>query len=162
MDEHRTTGDNPGVIVRPPLLYLGTLLVAAMIDWASPASFRGIGPPLAVLQGAGGILAVLGAVVMALAIRRFAQAGTNVPTNMPSTALVTEGIYAMSRNPIYVGMSCIYAGLSLLFDNPYALGLLLPVLMVMHFGVILREERYLDRAHGQSYGAYRQKVRRWL
>ena len=154
--------DNPGVIVRPPLLYLGTLLGGAILDWIWPASFSELVPRVIHVQIAGAATALVGAFIMAAALRRFKQVGTNVPTNLPVTSLVTEGIYAFTRNPIYVGMSCIYTGLSLLFDNPWALALLLPVLIVMDFGVIQREERYLQGKFGDSYAAYRGKVRRWL
>lgn len=156
------SSDNPGVIIRPPFLYLGTLLIAAVLDWFVPASFGGILPAIAWVQIAGVAVTLAGGGIMALAVRRFSHAGTNVPTNLPVTALVTDGLYGLSRNPIYVGMSALYIGLSLLFDNPWALAFLIPILLVMRIGVIAREERYLEHKFGEAYTTYKAKVRRWL
>ena len=103
-----------------------------------------------------------GAGVMAMAMRGFKAAGTNVQTVLPATALVTTGIYARSRNPIYVALTTIYLGLALALNAVWALGLLVPVLVVMHYGVIRREERYLERKFGDAYRDYSARVRRWL
>lgn len=66
------------------------------------------------------------------------------------------------RNPLYVGLDLIYIGLSLLINSLWGLLMLAPLLVVMHYGVILREERYLAARFGESYGRYRASVRRYL
>ncbi len=154
--------DNPGVLVHPPLLYAGGLVVGAFADWLWPISFS---PLLGTAQVSliVGIAFLIGAAsILIVAIRQFRNAGTNVPTNRPATALVTVGIYQFSRNPIYVGLSLLFAGLSFSFDNPWALALLLPIVLTIHFGVILREERYLEAKFGEAYVAYRASTRRWI
>lgn len=150
--------DNPGTAVRPPRLYLGVLAAGLVLDYLLPLPVR-IALPLRLA----GIVPVVAGLALALwAFRHFSRAGTNVPTVLPSTALVTVGPYGHSRNPIYVGMTAIYLGLALAFASPWALVLLPAVLAVMEIGVIRREELYLENRFGEPYRAYRQRVRRWL
>lgn len=90
------------------------------------------------------------------------SAGTNVNPSLPATTLVMTGPYAFSRNPMYVARTCLYLGLGLMVN---ALGILLalvPLLLVMHYGVIKREECYLEAKFGEAYRQYRSRVRRWL
>ena len=153
--------DNAGVIAHPPLIYLGGLLLGLACDW-------GLGlPALPLPGGVGGhalaaVPGVLGAVLLFAAAARFIRAGTNIPTHRPTTALVTEGLYRFSRNPIYLGLTLIYLSLALGFSSLASLALLPIVLRVMQVGVIQREERYLERKFGESYLAYKSRVRRWL
>lgn len=156
--ESTAGADNPGVLVRPPLLYLGALGLGLLLELAWPLASFG-GP----LRWAVAGLAVLGGLALAaLAMRRFRAAGTNVPTPLPATALVTEGPYRVSRNPIYLGLTLIYLGIGIAADSIWVLGLLVPVLVVLRYGVIAREERYLERKFGRAYRDYRARVRRWL
>ena len=90
------------------------------------------------------------------------RAGTAIPPWEPSTALVTTGVYGLSRNPIYLGMILIYVGIAFVFAASWAFLLLLPVLVALQIEVIRREETYLERRFGEAYRHYRQEVRRWL
>ncbi|MFQ5939589.1 MAG: methyltransferase family protein [Alphaproteobacteria bacterium] len=150
--------DCPGVIAPPPLIYLGFLGLGLALGYVWPA---------AVLPGsgqfaAGFALISLGAVIMALAMRRLRRAGTNVEPHKPTTALVTTGPFRLSRNPIYLALSLIHAGIGIAADNPWILGLLVPALAIIRYGVIAREERYLEGKFGAAYLAYKASVRRWL
>ena len=109
----------------------------------------------------GAVLIVLGAVILAAAMRQFRRAGTNLPTNRPTTALVTDGLYRFSRNPIYIALSLIYVGIGIAADSPWVLGLPLPILVIIRYGVIALEERYLERKFGQEYLRYKASLRRW-
>jgi protein-S-isoprenylcysteine O-methyltransferase Ste14 len=150
-----------GVIARPPLLFLGALLVAAMLD-------RWLPLPLAALpQGlvswiTAGLLILLGLAIAFAAIRGFGRAGTPVPTNRPTSALVTTGIHARTRNPIYVGMFCIYVGVAVAAASAWALVLLVPLALLIRYGVVAREEAYLERCFGEDYRQYKARVRRWV
>lgn len=154
--------DNPGVLVHPPVLYVGALLLGAGANMIAPASLDVLIDVPKLVLGAGIILLAGGIMLMSMAIRQFSRAGTNVPTNKPAVQLVTDGVYRFSRNPIYVSLSCIYTGLALIFDNPWMLVLLLPVILVMHFGVIHREEKYLTEKFGDPYKEFKSRTRRWL
>jgi protein-S-isoprenylcysteine O-methyltransferase Ste14 len=90
------------------------------------------------------------------------RAQTNINPLRPTTSLVTSGPYRFSRNPLSVSLVVLYLGLSLKIDTLWPLLLLLPLLIVFHFGVIQREERYLERKFGDTYRHYRSAVPRWF
>lgn len=94
--------------------------------------------------------------------RAMKQAGTNINPLQPATSLVTTGPFRFSRNPLYLSLTLLFAGLSLILNSLWGLIALAPVLAILHFGVILREERYLEAKFGESYRQYRTQVRRWL
>jgi protein-S-isoprenylcysteine O-methyltransferase Ste14 len=89
-------------------------------------------------------------------------AGTNIDPTLPTTAVVASGPFHFSRNPLYVALTLVYLGLTLLANTQWGLVMLVPLLFVMHRGVVLREERYLEQKFGETYRAYRRKVRRYL
>lgn len=157
-DEH--PGRIAGVIAPPPLLYLGALLIGLGLDRLLGLPSLAIGSPARWLLG--GALALAGVALALPAARRFRRAGTHVEPWKPSNALVTEGIYRHTRNPMYLGLSLAYLGLAIAAGSPAALVLLPPLLVVVHYGVIAREERYLEARFGQSYRDYKARVRRWL
>ena len=153
--------DIAGVVVRPPVLFLAALLLGCLLEYALP-----LGPGLLhgslVQLAAGAVLIGSGTALLAAAMRKFNAAGTNVPTVLPSTALVTTGIYGRTRNPIYLGLSAVYAGLAVGLNAWWAILLLAPVLVILQIGVIKREERYLEGRFGDDYRAYCARVRRWF
>jgi len=153
--------DTPGVLVRPPRLYLGMLIAGILAGWLLPAQMLPV-LPLAVRALLGPTALALGVALMIWAMRLFRRAGTPVPTSQTVRAIVTDGPYRYSRNPIYVALSLIYAGIALMAGSVPAL-LLLPVIwVVMTYGVIRREERYLATKFGVAYADYMARVRRWL
>jgi protein-S-isoprenylcysteine O-methyltransferase Ste14 len=153
-----TANDHPGVIARPPRIVLATLFLGLALEWLGPTHLPG-----GALRVASGVaLVAVGVALMAAAMRQFRAAGTHVETWRPAQTIVTWGVYARTRNPIYVAMLAIYAGLALLADSIWLLGLLVPLALVLRYGVIAREERYLEAKFGEPYRAYRAKVRRWL
>jgi len=89
-------------------------------------------------------------------------AGTNINPSLPATTIVSSGPFRYSRNPLYVALTLLYLGLTLAFDTWWGIVVLIPVLLVMHLGVVLREEQYLDQKFGESYRRYRSEVRRYL
>ncbi len=154
--------DTAGVLISPPVLYLGALGLGFGLDAALPIRFAPSGLDDGLQYGLGGALIAVAGTLAATAMRQFRRAGTNVPTYRPTTALVTRGVYALSRNPIYVALSLLMAGIAVTTDRVWILIWLVPVLAIMRFGVIAREERYLERKFGAPYRAYKVRVRRWL
>ncbi len=75
---------------------------------------------------------------------------------------MTGGPFRFTRNPLYVALDILFIGLSLEVDMAWGWVMLVPLLVVMHYGVIRREERYLERKFGDAYRAYRARVRRYL
>ena len=81
---------------------------------------------------------------------------------MPTTAIVEAGPYRFTRNPIYLGMFLGLVGLAIGFDSLWLLATLVPFALVIRYGVVAREEAYLERKFGDAYRHYRTRVRRWL
>jgi protein-S-isoprenylcysteine O-methyltransferase Ste14 len=148
-------------IARPPLLYLACLLLGLVLDRMLPLPL--ILPEAALIRWTvGGGLIVVGFAIMAAGIRNFSRAATPVRSNQPVRALVTTGIHAWSRNPIYVGMFLLYAGIGMAARSPWVLILALPLVIILRYVVVAREEAYLERRFSESYRDYRARVRRWL
>jgi protein-S-isoprenylcysteine O-methyltransferase Ste14 len=150
--------DAPGVIARPLFIYLGFLVLGLGLDWLWPYPLL----PENLQYALGGALIVFGLAVVLASFRRFKAAGTNVDPLKPATAILTEGPYRWSRNPIYIGLTAACAGIGIAVDAPWVWVLLLPTVVVMHYGVIAREERYLERKFGAEYLDYKASVRRWI
>ena len=154
--------DHPGVVARPPRIAYLLLGIGTLLGWIRPLALLPPGSPTALRYVVGGALVTLGVAVMTPALRAFRQAGTNVETPKPAIALVTGGIYAWSRNPMYVALALLFAGIAVLADSGWLGLLLVAYVAVLRVGVIAREERYLERKFGAPYRAYRANVRRWL
>lgn len=158
----RPGNDNPRVIARPPLIYLAFLALGLGLDYGWSASIFPPRVPTGAQHSAGAALIVLGLATLATAFWQFRRAGTNVPTNKPTHAIVTDGLYRFSRNPIYVALSLVYVGIAIAVDSLWVVGLLVPILVIIRYGVMTREERYLERKFGEEYLRYKASVRRWL
>src|SRR5438552_11936869 len=152
--------DVAGVIALPPLIFLGFLAAATVLQAILPLPIPVAHSPARYVPGA--MLAAGGFVMIAIGTRLFAAAGTNVPPTLPTTALVVDGIYRRSRNPLYLGLILVYLGLGVAAGSLWAIGLLVPLLWVINVGVVKREERYLERKFGDAYRAYKARVRRWI
>lgn len=153
-----TTRDRPGVVAPPPVIYLAGLALAFVIDWLWPVALL----PAAAQYIVGIPMIAIGFTVIAQVFRRFRRAGTNIEPYKPTTALVTDGFFRYSRNPVYVAMTGVAVGIGILADNVWVLPMLVPTLLVMRTGVIAREERYLEGKFGDDYRRYKTIVRRWL
>ena len=150
-----------GVITRPPFLYLASLILGLVLEHLLP--LRLSLPGAAVMQWTvGGGLILIGVAIVAGGVRNFSRAATPVPSNQPVRVLVTTGIHGWSRNPIYVGMFLLYAGIGIAARSPWVLVLALPLVIILRYGVVSREERYLEQRFGDVYRDYKVRVRRWL
>jgi protein-S-isoprenylcysteine O-methyltransferase Ste14 len=152
--------DVAGVIALPPLIFLGFLAAAAVLEVIMPLPVLLAHSLARYLLGA--VLAVGGFVMIAAGTRRFVAAGTNIPPTLPTTALVVDGIYGRTRNPLYLGTTLVYIGLGIAAGSLWAIALLVPLLWVINIGVVKREERYLERKFGDAYREYKARVRRWI
>ena len=157
---HMNDTQTAGVIARPPFLFLAALLLGLALDQLLPLPFAA--PEGDWRYGVTGALIVIGFSLGAAGIRNFSSSATPVPTNQPTRALVTAGIHGWTRNPIYLGMFLIFVGLSVGARSPWVLILTLPLALTIRYGVVAREEAYLERRFGAAYRAYKARVRRWL
>jgi protein-S-isoprenylcysteine O-methyltransferase Ste14 len=150
--------DIPGVLLFPPLLYAIAFVVGLLAQWAKPATI--LAPAIALPTGL--VLLALGGALAAWGRRTMLRAGTNVNPASPAKALVVSGPFVFSRNPLYVARTLLYLGLAFAMNTSWPLVTLLPLLGIMHYGVIRREERYLDATFGTAYRQYQKRVGRWL
>ena len=150
--------DNPGVVAPPPLIYLGAFLIVLVCRWCWPipidAGSRGLWPGL--------LLIAVGAGIAIWGRRTMAAAGTNVNPSRPAMTIVSSGPFRFSRNPLYLSLTLMYLGLTLAVNTWWGFVALIPLIIVMHAGVVLREERYLEKKFGEPYRQYRARVRRYL
>ena len=155
------TKDYADVTIKPPILFLGAILLGYVLTVWFP-----IGPGLAASNGlgltVGLIFVVVGFILAIFPARRFRRAGTSVVPGEPSTVLVREGLYKVTRNPIYIGLILIYFGLCLVLTSVWMLLLLVPAVIMLHRGVVMREEDYLSWKFGDAYRQYMSQVPRWL
>ena len=153
--------DNAGVIAPPPLIALAAALLGLALDWLLPAYVLTVlltWPQRIVLA----VILFAGAAGLAVpALHGFRSAGTHVEPWKPATALVTDGIFGCLRNPMYVGLTLILAGLSVLLASDWMLVMAVVFIAVIHFGVVKREERYLEAKFGDAYRAYKARVPRY-
>ena len=147
-------------IIPPPVLFAATFLAGWGVGWldgSRPAWIR-----TATAHWVGLALLVAGAAVSAACVRLFVSRGTTViPVGQPAR-LVSNGAYAWSRNPMYVGLTAIYAGAALALGQIWSLVLLPLPWAAANFVVIPFEEARLRETFGQAYDDYRRRVRRWL
>jgi protein-S-isoprenylcysteine O-methyltransferase Ste14 len=150
--------DPPGVIAPPPLIYLAGLGLGFAIGAVLPSTTL----PAAVSWPVGAALSVAGFLMARAFFRTLHRAHTPVDPYRTPSALVTTGPYRLTRNPGYVAMALGFAGVAVLVGNLWILAPLPAVLLVVDRGVIVREERCLERLFGAQYAEYRARTRRWL
>jgi len=136
-------------------------LAAIALQLVVPLSFpRGFLTP-AIISG-GAVLIIVGAALVVLARREFAQHGQPTDPGLPTSRLVTTGVFSVSRNPLYLGGVCILVGIALALNLPWVLALLLPAIVACHYVLIAPEERYLTAKFGEKYRVYVATVHRWI
>ena len=157
---HVSTGEpaNAGVAFRPPILLAASIALAFGARWAFPLIFL---PPH--------LSATLGPTIVAAAFALFfgsvitmRRGGGSIPTGKPTDAIVQRGPYRFSRNPIYLSMLFLQVGLGIWTNSAWFLVLALISFALLTWGVISREERYLERKFGGEYLEYKSRTRRWL
>ena len=153
--------DNAGVRIPPPFIFAGPLLLGLGLHRLLPLVTVGDSAGL-IMRRAGAVLVVLALLLTAWAMLDFRRRGTTVVPVHPAATLVTAGPYRVSRNPMYVAMTLLYAGVSLWALALWPLLFLPIVLAVIRRYVIAREEAYLTRRFGDEYRDYQARVRRWI
>jgi protein-S-isoprenylcysteine O-methyltransferase Ste14 len=151
--------DAPDVVIHPPFALALALIASFGLNWLYPLPF--VHAPLPRTM-TGIVLIAAGLLLVAWSGRTFRKARTKILTSQPATAIVSTGPYRFSRNPIYIGMFLMLAGLAIGFDTLWFLAAGIALYVVVRFGVIAREEAYLERKFRAVYLDYKARVRRWL
>ena len=150
--------DTAGVIAPPPLIYLSGWLLGWLLNKVYPIAWL----PDALTWPLGAVLIGCGVLCAASAFLALRRARTPVDPYSPTTAIVSEGSYRFSRNPLYLALSVFYTAAAAVANMLWPLLLLPFVIWGIQRGVISREERYLENKFGEAYLQYKAKVRRWL
>jgi protein-S-isoprenylcysteine O-methyltransferase Ste14 len=151
-------GAGPGVRVPPPVVYVAGFLAGLLLEWVAPSPQ----PPVWLRLAAGGAGVAILVALDTAAMVRFGRRRTSFNPARPATALVTDGPYRVTRNPMYLGMAGAYAGAAIATGVLWALAFLPAVLIAIDRLVIPREERHLAATFGEEYERYRRSVRRWI
>lgn len=153
--------DVAGVIARPPLIVAATLVAAFLLDYFYPQGHMArTASGLRYL--ASGIALLCAVLLLGAAAYEMRKAKTNIPTWEPTLALVTEGVYARTRNPIYLAFIFFLIGVGMLLNSDWLFVLLVPFVLIIHYGVIRREEAYLLARFGVPYANYMKQTPRYL
>ncbi len=147
-----------GVKIPPPLVYIFWMVMGGIIQKYYPLD---MGIPFD-HQYWGLLMVIIGFFLILYFQRLFKKADTNIQPWKPAKKLITTGVYAWSRNPIYVVLNIFPIGLGIFFDNPWVLGSFLPAALTLYNTAIKKEEAYLKATFGEEYLDYKKKVRRWI
>jgi protein-S-isoprenylcysteine O-methyltransferase Ste14 len=151
--------DSSNAVVRPPIAWALAAVVGLGLNWLYPLPFVSASIPG---RWIGGVVFVAAFALAIWAIVTIRQAGTAVETVKPTTTIVASGPFRFSRNPIYLGMMLGLVGLSIVFNTLWILVALVLFYFVIRYGVVAREETYLEQKFGRAYLDYKNRVRRWL
>lgn len=142
----------------PPLMFLLLTLAAFGIHYLYPIS---IGIPF--IARLAGLLITIAAIAVIIYINRlFAQAETNIAPWKPTTTIMTTGIYAYSRNPIYFLFCITSVGFGVIADSVWVVASFIPSVIWVYLAAIKKEEAYLEQKFGEEYLRYKNRVRCWL
>jgi len=154
-----TTSDNPGVIAFPPLIWLMNAVISVLVH------FFLIQLPIASYRASlvcGIVLLILAPTLALSALVTMKTAGTNVNPAKPALTIVRGGPFRFTRNPMYLALCLLQVALGFFLNDWITLLFVVPLALILHYGVVLREERYLTAKFGEPYLELKRDVRRWL
>jgi len=152
------THDKADIIAIPPLIYAAGLLLGLFIHFIYRIKFL----PQTISMWVGILLISVSIPIALSAVRALARAKTTFDVRKSTTAVVTDGTFRFSRNPMYLSLTLLYFGIASLINSLWIAIFVLPVIVVIQLGVIEPEERYLERKFGDEYLRYKSRVRRWI
>ncbi len=150
--------DHAGVAFHPPVLLALVLVVGFLARGLVPLHFLA----RAWATSIGPIITVAAFGVFGWAVYTMRRGNASLPTSEPTHAIVIRGPYRFSRNPIYLSMLLLQLSIGIWANSLWFLGLAVIAAVLLWWGVISREERYLERKFGAEYLSYKGRVRRWL
>jgi protein-S-isoprenylcysteine O-methyltransferase Ste14 len=151
--------DRSNAVVRPPIAWAIAFVAGLGLDRLYPLPFI---PEYLPGRWIGIIVFAAAFGLAAWAIAMMRAFGTPVETVNPTTTIVSDGPYSFTRNPIYLGMLLGQVGLAIGLNSLWILVTMIPFYFILRYGVIDREEAYLERKFGRVYIDYKSRVRRWL
>ncbi|HWC64894.1 MAG TPA: isoprenylcysteine carboxylmethyltransferase family protein [Thermoanaerobaculia bacterium] len=156
---HREGDRAVGAPVPPPAVLAVAILLGFLLNGWIPFALP---IPVAAARIAGGVLLLGGFALGLVALRALVSGGSNPLPHRPSGALVAHGVYRFTRNPIYLSMAILIAGVAVLARSGWHVVMLVVFVVVLDATQIRREEKYLEKRFGDEFRAYRSRVRRWI
>lgn len=150
--------ENAGVVAPVPVIYGAALALGLAAEFTLPT----VPLPRTVTLWLGGVIIALSIPIVISAFRALTRARTAFDARKPTTSLVSDGAFHYSRNPTYLSLTLLYVGLALVLGSPWVLLMVVPAVALTQWGVVLREERYLEAKFGEEYRRYKTNVRQWL
>lgn len=152
-----TQNSHAGVVAPPPLIYVAAFAAVLAGHWLWPVPI--LDHPAMMWGGVALLLA--GVALNVWGAYSLRKARTPINSYRATRTVVSTGAFAVSRNPLYVGLYLVFLGLSAMVNSLWGVVFLVPLLAVMHYGVVRREERHLEAKFGDAYRRYRERVRRY-
>ena len=154
------SSDRAGVTVPPALTLVAPLVAGLLLHFLwTPLRFF---PEWWIGLTVGWPLVVAGVLLLAWSVRTMFRASVDPDPNEPTAAIVATGPYALSRNPIYLAFNVVYVGIAFMVNMVWPIAVLPVGIALLYYGVITRDERYLERVFGDEYRQYKARVRRWV
>lgn len=150
----------PGVYIPPPLFYVLIFIAAVLIQQIIPIADKLF--QLLTVKVVGIMFLLIAFFFLFRSLRQFFLSKNTVILIKPAAALQTTGVYGISRNPMYIGLTIVYLGITCFIGNWWNIILSPLLFLIVQEYVIKREEKYLVLEFGQQYEDYRMTVRRWL
>ena len=146
--------------IPPPIFFLTFLIIGLTAHWIFPIDFilhkwsirLFIGMPMIILSG----------IIAFTAIVAMRKNRTSVSHNKPTIRIVTDGSFHFSRNPLYLSLLLTFGSVAVFTNSVWLLSLLVLLFVTFNYGIVVREEHYLEKCFGEEYIQYKNKVRRWL
>ena len=150
--------DNPGVIAFPPLIWLVNAVISVLVHLFIRLPIM----RYAICLVCGIVFTILAPTLALSALRTMKAAGTNVHPSEPALTIVRGGPFRFTRNPMYLALCLLQVALGFFLNDWITLLFVIPLALILHYGVILREERYLSAKFGEPYLQYKREVGRWV
>tara|TARA_B100000745_G_C20120981_1_gene383805 strand:+ start:36 stop:527 length:492 start_codon:yes stop_codon:yes gene_type:complete len=150
--------NHPKVITQAEYVFIISIVLGFIINFFLP--LRGI--PKIIHIPLGVVFIIAGIRVLALSIDRFQKAKTSVSPFKPVKSLVMKGPYKRSRHPMYFGRVLLQMGIGFIFGNIWIVVLVIPTILIIWYGVIIPEEKYLQQRFGNKYLTYKKSTRCWI
>jgi len=147
-------------ILPPPILFFTLVLIGFIAKWLFPFNLIFhtwparliIGMPLFTLSG---LIAISALIIMK-------KNKTAINFKNPTTKFIIEGPFRFSRNPLYFSLLLVMGSIAVIANSAWHLISLAILFLVFNFGIVAREEHYLENTFGEKYSQYKNKVRRWI
>ena len=149
-----------GVIFPPPFIYLISIVIGNIVNLVWRMKIFSGAMILRIVLGIALISAAF--FIFVNAFKALEKAKNPIQPYKPTLRIVKTGPYSFSRNPVYLSFALVQLGIAFFLNNMWILIALIPAILIVHYGVILREEKYLENKFGNGYLNYKNSVRRWV